>query len=99
MNEELKIPSLEYVSKLFQEQQKKVYLDWMSQISEDGIQFAASVLYAQYLGMYIIGPIPAWIRRVKVMPLMSPDELLYGIRYILKTKGVTLTDQGELKAL
>ncbi len=93
-----KIPPMDYVSKIFQERGKKVFLDWMSQISEDGIQFAAAILYAQYLGMYIVGPIPAWIRRLKEMPLMSPDELLYGVRYILNTKGVQLTDQGELKA-
>lgn len=95
----LEIPSMNYISKIFQEQKKIVYLDYLSQVSEDGIQFAASVLYAQYLGLQIIGPIPPWIRRLKEMPLMSPDELLYGIRFILKTKGVTLTDQGKLEAL
>lgn len=94
--EEIKIPPVEYISKIFQERKKQVFVDWMSQISEDGIQFAAAILYAQYLGMYIVGPIPAWIRRLKEMPLMSPDELLYGVRYILNTKGVQLTDQGKL---
>ena len=93
------IPSMNYVSKIFQEQRKKVYVDWISQISEDGIQFAAGVLYAQYLGLYVVGPLPSWIRRLKEMPLMSPDELLYGVRFILKEKGVTLTDQGNLEAI
>lgn len=93
------IPPMNYVAKIFQERGKKVFVDWMSNVSEDGIQFAAAVLYAQYLGLYIVGPIPPWIRRLKEMPLMSPDELLYGVRFILKEKGVTLTDQGKLEAI
>lgn len=96
---EERIPPMDYISKCFQQQIKNVYIDYMSQISEDGIQFAAAIIYAQYLGMRIIGPIPPWVRRLVTYPLMAPDELLHGVRWILETKKLKLSDDGKVTPL
>lgn len=99
MTKQLNLPVINYLNQSHQMQVKAVYEDQLSTRAESGIEFAAAILLAEYLGIRVIGRISPWIRRLKEYPLAVADELLYGVRFILKDEGIELTDQGELRKI
>lgn len=95
----MNLPSIDFLATCAQRKINKVTEMDLSTRSEDGIQYASAVIYAEYLGITINGRIPLWVRRLRMYPLSAPDELLYGVRYILRIRGVELTDHGVLRKL
>jgi hypothetical protein len=102
MNE--KPMSIQYLIELHQhyqgdsnrERQIRVFTDDLAYRSINGTEYAASILYADYLGFRIIGIIEPWVRRLRRYPLMVPETLRSGVRAILEKQNVLLTDEGEL---
>lgn len=88
--------SIEFVNMALQKQWDKVFQMDLSTRSENGIQYAAAVIYADYLGIRVIGVIPPWVRRLRHYPKNVPLTLREGVAEILEEQGILLTDEGEL---
>lgn len=87
---------IQHVLELSQKGIDKVFESELSSFSTNGIEFAAGIIYADYLGIRIIGRVPSWIRRLRQYPNQVPIQLRDGVRKILDIQNVLLTDEGEL---
>lgn len=87
---------IQHVNELFHKGRDKVFESELSSFSNSGIEFAAAILYADYLGIRVIGRIPAWVRRLRQFPNQVPPALCQGVRKVLDIQNVLLTDSGEL---
>lgn len=93
--------AIDYILDVFERRREKVFESDLSSRSTSGIQYASAVLYAEYLGLRVIGRIPAWVIRARNYPNAVPPQLLLGINETLKCHGLKLqvniqTGKGEL---
>lgn len=98
MEENPQDKAIAYLLEVSQRRQGKVFEDDLSSLCESGIQYAAAILYAEYLGIYVIGRIPAWVRRLRKFPRAVPPTLREGVHKILTIQNVELTDEGVLQS-
>jgi len=91
-----KILCIQYLLEQFQRQHTRVFEDQLSLRANSGVEYAAAVIYADYLGFQVIGRIPPWVRRLRRYPKAVPSQLREGVTRILAIQHVHLNDEGEL---
>jgi len=92
----MKYEALEHLNSLSCRRIDRVFESELSTRATSGREYAAAILYAEYLGFRLIGRIPSWVRRLRTYPQAVPPELLSEVREILSTQHVNLTNRGSL---
>lgn len=91
-HEELEKTAIPYLFEMHQRRVDKVFESDLAVRSTGGVQYGASVLVAEYLGIRVIGRVSPWIRRLKYQPEAVPPNLREGVARLLGYKQLELSE-------